>query len=944
MAATTGEDLRLQVLGPLRVWRDGVELDAGPRQQAYVLAVLLARAGKPTSVAELVDLVWADDVPASAANILQKYVGTLRRLLEPAVPARANGSYLRRHGSGYLFAADPDRLDLVQFRELLAAARSAAPDTALDSYIRALGLWHGSAGQGLAHGPAGMSIFAALDAEFLDACVAAADLAVLRGQPGRVLPPLRLAARMAPLHEGVHASLANALAGAGQPAEALALLRTVRARLAEDLGIEPGPALVAAYRRLTPARQRPRPSPAEPPSDHLIGRTEELALLRRTVEAALAGDTGLALVQGEPGVGKTRLLEEVAAEAERSGALVAWGRCLEGNGAPSMWPWVQAVGAVVDALSPEARERWRATELGPLLQPATVPVSGRFHLLEQVVAIVGEVSRQRPVVLLVDDLQWADAASLELFNHLVARQPSRTAVLAAFRSCAPAPGPGLGQVLAAASRLPGHRRIQLGPLGPSEVAELVRGETGQHPDSRITHEVLARTGGNAFFVRELSRLLATGDGGAGVPATVQDVVRGRVAVLADGTRNLLRIAALIGREFEIALLAGSAGLDVETCLGLLESLEGHGIVEPSPGNPYSYRFTHDLVRESIAGDISPRPAARLHLRIGDAIERTAVRDERLAYHLWSAGPIAEPARTVSALIHAARRAAAKAACDAAAGQLEKATRLARAAGLADLELSALSLLTAVDGMREGYYGAAQHNLERAEKLARQLGRERDAADFLFSRWVAHAQGIELGRAGRLAARLLETGEASTDPIAQAYGRYAWGIHQWQIGNIGEAHRNLSRTASMLEAHTEDQLRRDLTMLGPVMLALMTALHGDVPGARALLDTIEGADGDEPYVVTVWAAFSVTAAALAGDPEWALRVARRGIAVDSDFSFGYFGGYQRLAQCWGRAVTGQDPSGAAVEAERIIAMVLEDPPRSGLAAWCALLGEMWLVSC
>ncbi|GAA0897868.1 hypothetical protein GCM10009557_96420 [Virgisporangium ochraceum] len=134
----TGGNLRLQILGPLRIWRNGEELDPGPRQQAYLLAVLLARAGKPASINELVDLVWADRAPASATNILQKYVGALRRLLEPTVPARATGAFLRRHGSGYLFAAGADTLDVAEFRELIGAAEAAAaerrPDAALDAY------------------------------------------------------------------------------------------------------------------------------------------------------------------------------------------------------------------------------------------------------------------------------------------------------------------------------------------------------------------------------------------------------------------------------------------------------------------------------------------------------------------------------------------------------------------------------------------------------------------------------------------------------------------------------------------------------------------------------------------------------------------------------------------------------------------------------------------
>src|ERR1700712_5243364 len=111
--ASPSAGLRLDILGPLRLWRDGVELDAGPRQQARLLALLLVRAGRPISASELIDLIWDDDAPPSALNILQKYVGALRRLLEPVLPARGTSSYLHRRGSGYLLAADPGMLDVV---------------------------------------------------------------------------------------------------------------------------------------------------------------------------------------------------------------------------------------------------------------------------------------------------------------------------------------------------------------------------------------------------------------------------------------------------------------------------------------------------------------------------------------------------------------------------------------------------------------------------------------------------------------------------------------------------------------------------------------------------------------------------------------------------------------------------------------------------------------
>ncbi|MGW4964581.1 AAA family ATPase [Nonomuraea sp. NPDC004186] len=685
----------------MRLWREGVELATGPRQQSYLLALLLARAGKPISTSELIDLIWGDDVPATAVNILQKYVGSLRRLLEPALPARTNGTYLERRANGYLFAGGADMLDLLAFREFVEAARVSLaeqrPDVALDSYVRALGYWHGPAGDGLFHGSTAMSIFAALDGEFFDACAAAAELAVSRGRPARVLQPLYLAAGMAPLHETVQAGLVAVLGAAGHRSEALKVFRTVRARLAGELGIGPGPALLEAYQRVlrqpltsaggydahartasitlpatapkerpalagraeeTHTEQRPAPTLGEPPTGGLVGRVEELAVLRQAVESARAGGTALVLVEGEPGVGKTRLLEEIGAEAGRRGALVVWGRCLEGDGAPSMWLWVQAVGAVLEELPAAAREEWRSGELSRLVEPP--PDSGaRFRLIEQAVALVGQVSALRPVVLVVDDLQWADVASLQLFGQLAARLPSGTVVIGALRDRAPMPGSELARMLAAASRLPRHRRVRLGPLGPAEVAELVRHETGRTPGAGVARGIHARTAGNPFFVRELSRFLAdsgelTEDAAAraGIPFTVRDVVKDRMAGLDDAAREVLRIAALIGRDVDLALLARAAGFDVQTCLDRLEPLQDLGLLEPFPGDPFSFRFPHDLVRESVVRTMPQRHVPRLNLRVADALEPAAQDDEhvaeRLSRHLWAAGPLVESRRTAGA--------------------------------------------------------------------------------------------------------------------------------------------------------------------------------------------------------------------------------------------------------------------------------------------------------
>ncbi len=826
------------------------------------------------------------------------------------------------------------------------------PDVALERYVEALASWQGSAGDEAAAGSGAVSVFTALDHEFIGACVAATRLAVRQGRVAQLLPPLHLAARMAPLDEHVQASLMSALAAAGQRAEALALFRTVRARLADEIGADPGPALLAARREVlatVPEREvRLRPGPVP-----LVGRDRELAVLRRV----LAAGAGVVVVEGEPGVGKTRLLVEACAEAEQRGALVLWGHCLQGDGAPSMWPWLQVISAALESLPAAARAGWRAGELGRLVEPdpgvAGVADSGtRFRLFEQAVALIGRVAAGRPVVLVVDDLQWADVASLELFRHLTERLPGGTVVVGALRDRAPAPGSELATTLASASRSAVHRRIGLRPFGVDDVAELIRRESGRDPDADVVRAIHARTAGNVFFVRELSRLVAAnGVLGDGVPSSVRDVVRGRIADLAGDALGLLQVAALIGRDIDLVLLAKAVRLEMPQCIEGLEPLEELGLLEPLPGHPCAVRFSHDLVRESVA-DLTPqRRLTRLHLRVADALERTSPDDdstaERLAHHLRAAGPLADPARTVDALVRAGRSAGNKSALDAASRQLRSAAQIARTAGLAERELTALAMLTAVDGMRAGYVGSAPEVLERAENLARDLGHERQATDFLFSRWASHGQGLRLDRSGPLARRLLVQGEASADPIVRAYGLHAWGIHQWAVGDIGQAYRYLIRSTSTMRddlvRRDDDPLRHDLQSLSPLMLALMTGLRGDVVHARAMFDRLETAAGDDRYAVTVWSAFAVTLAAQAGDPEWALGAAERGIALDPQFSFGFFGSYQRLARCWARAMASHDPAGAAEEAQLIIDATLSDPPRSVLGTWCGLLGEMWLAA-
>lgn len=241
---------------------------------------------------------------------------------------------------------------------------------------------------------------------------AATELAISLGQPDRVLGPLRLAASMAPLPERVQASFITASAAAGQQAEGLTAFHVVRDRLAGKLGIDPdaelqaahdpalnphriGPATVAADEELR-ARQATAadigPSASTGGKD-LVGRVREFASLRRTFDAAFSAETATVIIEAEPGVGKTRLMEEGVADASRRGAAVVWGRCVEGGVAPSMWPWMQIVDSTLDSLPPGAQQQWLEGDL--VLNAPAPPVAHRAEhsALHELAHVAGPVAR-----------------------------------------------------------------------------------------------------------------------------------------------------------------------------------------------------------------------------------------------------------------------------------------------------------------------------------------------------------------------------------------------------------------------------------------------------------------------------------------------------------------------------------------------------------------------
>ncbi|MEU3445176.1 AfsR/SARP family transcriptional regulator [Streptomyces griseoincarnatus] len=270
-AGTPRGTFRFSLLGPLRAWRDGTELPLGPRQQRLILAALLARAGQPVPLADLVDLLWEGDPPTSAANAVHRYVGVLRRLLEPDLPARNAGRWLVRQDGGYQLRIGAGELDLLRFRALVREAREKAAEGDAHEAVRrfgeALSHWQGRCAADLGPVAGAHRVFATVEREYASVVCETAAAALRCDSPGPVLLSVRQAAQRHPLDQRLQAHLLLVLGADGKQAEALTLYQDIRGRLWRELGVRPGAELRAAYERVLRQNGKRPVAPGDVPTD-----------------------------------------------------------------------------------------------------------------------------------------------------------------------------------------------------------------------------------------------------------------------------------------------------------------------------------------------------------------------------------------------------------------------------------------------------------------------------------------------------------------------------------------------------------------------------------------------------------------------------------------------------------------------------------------------------
>ena len=492
-----------------------------------------------------------------------------------------------------------------------------------------------------------------------------------------------------------------------------------------------------------------------------VGRAGELAALTADLDAAVGGRGGVVLVAGEPGIGKTRLAEELAARASVRGAVVLWGRCWEGAGAPAFWPWVQVIRGYVQVqaedpaslrhdlgagaadiaqLVPAVHDRIPDLPVPPPLEPE----AARFRLFDSLAGFLRTAAARLPLLLVLDDLHWADVASLALLRfmsrELAGVEGSSPLVVGSYRHTEVDQGHPLLAAVADLTRGQ-HRWLLLGGLGQREVAGFMALVAGAEPSAELAAEVYRQTDGNPFFVTEVVRLLASQGRldpaagastvlGNGLPEGVRAVVAERLSRLSGDGRRMLEVASVVGRDFELRVLQPASGLDAEQLLALLEEAEAARLVGAVHGELSRWRFAHALVREVLYEGLLAARRVRLHGLVADALEALYAAEPgphlaELAHHLVEAAPGSEKtaARAVQMATLAGRRSLEVLAWEDAAGLFERALAALDLAERPGSAQQRCDLLLAVGEARMATSDvpAARTAYQQAGELARRTG-------------------------------------------------------------------------------------------------------------------------------------------------------------------------------------------------------------------------------
>ena len=681
--------VEFRALGPVEAVAAGRFVDLGAPKQRALLALLVSRVGQPVSVDVLLEALWAGNPPPSAMTSLQAYVANLRRALEPDRAPRTPATVLRTCPGGYLLDSRVVDIDAHRFGEYAKAGWQAGDrgdaQQALNEFEAGLALWRGRAYAEVADASCVVPEVARLEELRLSVVEARCAALLAVGAHRVAVGELEAFIQANPLREYGYELLSLALYRAGRQADALGVLRTIQKLLAAELGIDPKPALQHLEREIlnqapaldwhptpavptfavptkptAPPRARTTQPPTAPAADGevFVGRELAMRQLVEALAAAAAGRGRVVTVSGEPGIGKTSLLRRFA---ELAGVPVLWGTCPEHVSAPPLWLWEQVLraagscfpqcpipGQVADLLDGDTRRLVDDVDM----------VGATLRQFEAIVHYLTDASPTAPLVVLLDHLHRADPSSLRLLAHLAESVPASRLLLAvSYRS---GEEESLAETLAALARA-GMTRIELNGLNAQDTRTLASALLHKEVSKSAAEGLRARTEGNTFFLRELIKLLTCEQRleqphTAPVPVPVRDVVLRRVARLPRTAAEVLTVAAIAGRHFDLEVVTEAASVEIEAALEVLDTAVAAGVVVEDQQRLGWFHFTHALTAEALYETTGRLRRARLHRRIGAAAARAWAGNTAMAAEIarhWLLAAELDPTAAVHAATHAA---------------------------------------------------------------------------------------------------------------------------------------------------------------------------------------------------------------------------------------------------------------------------------------------------
>lgn len=626
--------MEFRVLGPLEVLDGGEPVGPfSPRLRALLIALLLHR-GNVVPRERLLDDLWADSPPATGLGVLQNYVSQLRKLL--------GSDRIVTRGPGYALHLATDELDAARFEAALGDARAARTagnsGRAAEVAFAALAMWRGAPLADVANEPFARAEIARLSELRAAALELAAESALEAGRHADLPPVLEAGLAADPLRERLWWLLMLSLYRSGRQADALRAYQKARRHLAEELGISPGvelrelevavlqqrpdldwkPAaqLPAATRGRTPTPVTRRRAAAAAPV--LVGRADEQAALTTFL---VGGGIAALLFTGEPGIGKSRLLEEAERQARATGAVVVAGRAYAAERGRPYGAWVDVLRS---APLPPLPEDLRADLAGllPDLSERRGELPDRTRLYEAVLTVLELLAGDGGLLVVLDDIQWLDEPAAELLHFLARSLDRGVRLLLSARPGELAENTACHTAIRALRREGALDEYPIGPLDGAAVRQLVA-SIGEEVDAA---PILAAGTGNPLLVVEMTKALTRGEilPGGGVEALIGD----RLAALHDEAAALVPWVAAYGRGVapgRLAEFTGAAPLDLLDPLG---ELERHGVLRA--GADGTYDLAHDLVRDVAYTATSAPRRTLLHSRIAGVLAAVPDPDGTLA--------------------------------------------------------------------------------------------------------------------------------------------------------------------------------------------------------------------------------------------------------------------------------------------------------------------------